>query len=199
MNLTTEHHGDVAVVRVDESRMLYPILPDFATTVNGLVQQGQRKLVQRQPQQCALIFTLDPRQGPRLVTRGGAHVARVHVARDRLAFLAHAPVVIDAQVPADADEPRLEIGPAIEGVQRLEDLDEDVLRQVLGLVVFAGELVRDVEHLPPVLPDDLPPGVLVAGQAALDQRIHLRRGLSGVEWHVAGVGRMITGESASSV
>ena len=45
MNLTTEHHGDVAVVRVDESRMLYPILPDFATTVNGLVQQGQRKLV----------------------------------------------------------------------------------------------------------------------------------------------------------
>jgi len=45
MNLTTEHHGDVAVVRVLESRMLYPILSDFADTVTGLVQQGQRKLL----------------------------------------------------------------------------------------------------------------------------------------------------------
>lgn len=45
MNLTTEHHGDVAVVRVQEARMLYPILPDFASTVSGLVQQGQRKVL----------------------------------------------------------------------------------------------------------------------------------------------------------
>lgn len=45
MNLTTEHHGEVAVVRVQEPRMLYPILSDFANTVTGLVQQGQRKLV----------------------------------------------------------------------------------------------------------------------------------------------------------
>ena len=45
MNLTTEHHGDVAVVRVQEARMLYPILSDFATTVTGLVQQGQRKVL----------------------------------------------------------------------------------------------------------------------------------------------------------
>ncbi|BCS35234.1 hypothetical protein TBR22_A44610 [Luteitalea sp. TBR-22] len=45
MNLTTEHHGDVAVVRVLEARMLYPILPDFASTVSDLVQQGQRKVL----------------------------------------------------------------------------------------------------------------------------------------------------------
>ena len=45
MNMTTEHHGDVAVVRVQESRMLYPILSDFASTVTGLVQQGQRKVL----------------------------------------------------------------------------------------------------------------------------------------------------------
>lgn len=45
MNLTTDHHGDVAVVRVQEPRMLYPILSDFASTVTGLVEQGQRKLV----------------------------------------------------------------------------------------------------------------------------------------------------------
>jgi anti-anti-sigma factor len=45
MNLTTERHGDVAVVRVQEARMLYPILSDFASTVTGLVQQGQRKVL----------------------------------------------------------------------------------------------------------------------------------------------------------
>jgi anti-anti-sigma factor len=45
MNLTTEHHGDVAVVRVQEARMLYPILADFASTVSGLVQQGEKKVL----------------------------------------------------------------------------------------------------------------------------------------------------------
>ena len=45
MNLTTEHQGDVAVVRVQEARMLYPILSDFATTVTELVQQGERKVL----------------------------------------------------------------------------------------------------------------------------------------------------------
>ena len=45
MNLTTEQHEDVAVVRVQEARMLYPILSDFADTVTGLVQQGQRKVL----------------------------------------------------------------------------------------------------------------------------------------------------------
>jgi anti-anti-sigma factor len=45
MNLTTEHHGDVAVVRVQDSRMLYPILSDFASTVSGLVQQGEKKVL----------------------------------------------------------------------------------------------------------------------------------------------------------
>ena len=29
MNLTTEQHEDVAVVRVQEARMVYPILSDF--------------------------------------------------------------------------------------------------------------------------------------------------------------------------
>jgi anti-anti-sigma factor len=45
MNLTTEQHQDVAVVRVQEARMLYPLLSDFASTVTGLVQQGQRKVL----------------------------------------------------------------------------------------------------------------------------------------------------------
>jgi len=45
MNLTTEQHEDVAVVRVQEARMVYPILSDFASTVSELVQQGQRKVL----------------------------------------------------------------------------------------------------------------------------------------------------------
>lgn len=45
MNLSTEHHDDIAVVRVREARMMYPILGDFATTVTDLVQGGSRKLV----------------------------------------------------------------------------------------------------------------------------------------------------------
>ena len=70
--------------------------------------------------------------------------------------------MIDAQVAADADQPGLEIGAAIERVERLEDLQEDVLRQILGLVVLADELVRDVEDLAPVLADDLLPRGLIA-------------------------------------
>lgn len=45
MNLITEHQQDIAIVRVQEARMMYPLLTDFATTVTGLVQQGSRKLL----------------------------------------------------------------------------------------------------------------------------------------------------------
>lgn len=45
MNLSTDQQGDVSVVRVQEARMVYPILQDFAETVSTLVQQGQRKVL----------------------------------------------------------------------------------------------------------------------------------------------------------
>ena len=79
--------------------------------------------------------------------------------------------MIDAEVAADADQPGLEIRAAIEGVQRLEDLQEDVLRQILGLVVPAGELVGDVEDLAPVLADDLLPRASDRRPGSADQRI----------------------------
>ena len=63
--------------------------------------------------------------------------------------------------------------------ERLENLQEDVLRQILGLVVLADELVGDVEHLAPVLADDLLPGELIALQAALNQRLDRVPGESG--------------------
>ena len=86
--------------------------------------------------------------------------------------------MIDAEIAADADQPGLKVRAAIERVERLEDLEEDVLRQILGLVVLADELVGDVEHLAPVLADDLLPRELIALQAALDQRFDgvVRRG-----------------------
>jgi hypothetical protein len=101
-------------------------------------------------------------------------------ATGHLPFLADAAVVVDAQVAADADQPGLEVGAAIEGVERPEDLQEDVLGEVLGLVVLADELVGDVEDLPPVLPDDGLPGSLVTAQTTLDERVG-GSGL-GLEW-----------------
>jgi hypothetical protein len=37
MKLTTENRGDVAIVRVGESRMMYPLLNEFSTAVIGLI------------------------------------------------------------------------------------------------------------------------------------------------------------------
>src|SRR5207245_11652972 len=98
-------------------------------------------------------------------------VVRVDVAIDRLALLADAAVVIDAEVAADADQPRLKIRAPVERVERLEDLQEDVLREIFRLVVLADALVRHVGALPPVLADDLLPGDLIALQTALYQRL----------------------------
>jgi anti-sigma B factor antagonist len=45
MNLTITRTGDVAVVRVGEARLMYPLLSDFAGSVTSLVNAGERKLV----------------------------------------------------------------------------------------------------------------------------------------------------------
>lgn len=45
MNLTTDHVHDIAIVRVKESRMMYPLLGEFSTTVSGLIAGGTRKLI----------------------------------------------------------------------------------------------------------------------------------------------------------
>jgi anti-sigma B factor antagonist len=45
MKVTTEQSGDVAVVRVGETRMMYPMLADFAATVSSLVNGGARKIL----------------------------------------------------------------------------------------------------------------------------------------------------------
>jgi hypothetical protein len=108
--------------------------------------------------------------------------------------------VVDAQVAADADQPGLEVGAAVEGVERLEQLEEDVLRQVLGLVVLADELVGDVEHAPAMLLDDRFPRLLVAGQAALDQLIDGGDGQAGIGLgHVVAAGVAARRRTAATI
>jgi anti-anti-sigma factor len=45
MNLTTEHNAGVAIVRVGETRMMYPLLADFSGAVAQLLTAGHRKLL----------------------------------------------------------------------------------------------------------------------------------------------------------
>jgi hypothetical protein len=106
-----------------------------------------------------------------LVRGGWRELTRIDITVQRLPLLADAAVVVDAQIPRDADQPRLEVGAAVERVERLEQLQEDVLRQILGEVVTADELVRDVEDLAPVEADDLLPRSLIAVQATLDDLV----------------------------
>src|SRR5580765_402734 len=73
-------------------------------------------------------------------------VRGVDLARDRLPFLPHAPVMVDAEITADADDPGLKVRAPIETAKRLE-------------------------NLAPVLPDDQLPRRLIAGQTLLDQAV----------------------------
>jgi anti-anti-sigma factor len=45
MNLTTERQQGVAVVRVQEPRLMYPILSDFANTVSSLITDGGGRIL----------------------------------------------------------------------------------------------------------------------------------------------------------
>jgi len=45
MNVTTEHHGKVSIVRVGEPRLMYPILSDFSSAVSALVSAGNNEIL----------------------------------------------------------------------------------------------------------------------------------------------------------
>ena len=45
MNVKTEQVGGVSVVRVGETRLMYPILSDFSSAVSGLISAGKRDIV----------------------------------------------------------------------------------------------------------------------------------------------------------
>ena len=45
MNVKTEQVGNVSVVRVGETRLMYPILGDFSTAVTTLLAAGKREIL----------------------------------------------------------------------------------------------------------------------------------------------------------
>ena len=45
MNLTTDRAHGVAIVRVHESRLMYPLLSEFAGTVTALIGGGEQKVL----------------------------------------------------------------------------------------------------------------------------------------------------------
>ncbi len=45
MNLTTENTTGIAIVRIGEPRMMYPLLADFSGAVARLLAAGDRKLL----------------------------------------------------------------------------------------------------------------------------------------------------------
>ncbi len=45
MNVVTSHVGNVAVLRVQEQRLTYPILADFATAAADLIAAGEKRIV----------------------------------------------------------------------------------------------------------------------------------------------------------
>jgi anti-anti-sigma factor len=45
MTLTTDHVNDVAILRVGESRLMYPLLQDFSAAIDALFADGHRKVV----------------------------------------------------------------------------------------------------------------------------------------------------------
>jgi anti-anti-sigma factor len=45
MNLTTDRNQNVSIVRVNETRLMYPILSEFASTITSLIGSGDNKLL----------------------------------------------------------------------------------------------------------------------------------------------------------
>lgn len=45
MNLTTDRVQGIAVVRAQETRLMYPLLSDFSNAVTTLISGGERKIV----------------------------------------------------------------------------------------------------------------------------------------------------------
>ena len=45
MNLTTDRVQGIAVVRAQETRLMYPLLPDFSNAVTALISSGEKRIV----------------------------------------------------------------------------------------------------------------------------------------------------------
>ena len=85
--------------------------------------------------------------------------------------MAHAEVLhaVLAEIHGDPVEPRRELGVAAEGADGLEDLDEDVLRQVLRFLLVADHAREQAHDAAFVALHELVEGALVPRDEAVDQ------------------------------
>ena len=45
MNVTTDHASGIAIVRVGESRLMYPLLSEFSSVVTQLLASGEKRVI----------------------------------------------------------------------------------------------------------------------------------------------------------
>src|SRR5688500_10813192 len=45
MNLTTERSQGIAIIRVNETRLTYPVLAEFTSTITAIIDAGERVLL----------------------------------------------------------------------------------------------------------------------------------------------------------
>ena len=45
MNLTTDQHGAVSIVRIAETRVMYPMLAQFSDAISALIAAGRRHIL----------------------------------------------------------------------------------------------------------------------------------------------------------
>ena len=45
MNITTDRSNNVAVIRIGEARLMYPLLSEFSSAITQLIAAGERRVV----------------------------------------------------------------------------------------------------------------------------------------------------------
>ena len=80
------------------------------------------------------------------------------------------PVAVACLIDGDAIDPRSQARLATEAVDRAEDAEEHVLREVQGFVAIAQEVDSQLNHHPLVFANELSAGEFVADCATLHKR-----------------------------
>ena len=76
MNVKTEESGGISIVRVGETRLMYPILSDFSAAVGALVASGRRDIQELSYQEIADALRLPEGTVKSRINRGRTELAR---------------------------------------------------------------------------------------------------------------------------
>ena len=76
MNVKTDQSGGVSIVRVGETRLMYPILSDFSAAVSALVAAGKRDIQELSYQEIAVALRLPEGTVKSRINRGRTELAR---------------------------------------------------------------------------------------------------------------------------